>query len=342
MQPSVEDVVNMAKQPLLSDPATQEYFLDKVGGLLGGSSPCLVDLSKALVSYTDLLALEIPERTRYLPWLLERSTVMVYGPRGIGKTFLQLAVATSLTTGTPLWKWECPAPVGVLYIDGEMQLDELRFRTTDLMDPQPKAPLIFLTSQLVYERCGGKDLILTSEPMRQEVDKILVAHPEIRVVIFDNISCLFSGIDEDSKRGWEPINAWLIRLRHRGISSILVHHAGKSGQQRGTSGREDSLDTVIELTRPNGGDAREGCHFELTFKKSRSVTGEPVAPLDVRLDTINGRLQWIWQPLEVSTMDRARKEMAEGVQGTTELAEVLGITKGYASKIIKKLKKESA
>src|SRR5712692_9868516 len=118
MQPSVEEVVKLATQPLLSDTATQEYFLEKVGSVLGDSAPCPVDLSAALVSYTDLLALDLPERPRYLPWLLERSTVMVYGPRGIGKTFFQLALSVALTTGTSLWNWECPKPVGVLYVDG--------------------------------------------------------------------------------------------------------------------------------------------------------------------------------------------------------------------------------
>jgi putative DNA primase/helicase len=341
MQPSVDEVENLAKQPLLSDPATQEYFLEKVGSLLGEVAPRPVDLSKALVSYPDLLALEIPERPRYLPWLPERSTGMVYGPRGIGKTFFQLALSVALTTGKPLWNWDCPVPVGVLYVDGEMQLDELRTRTTALMNTPPVAPLVFLTSQLVYERCGGKDLVLTSDVMRQEVVKILDAQPEIRVVILDNISCLFSGMNEDSKQDWEPINSWLIRLRHRGLATLLVHHAGKGGQQRGTSGREDSLDTVIELAKPAGADARDGCHFELSFKKNRSTTEEVVAPLDVRLETVNERLQWAWKLLEISLLDRARQEVAEGVQGPTELADLLGITKRYASKLLRKLKQEA-
>lgn len=342
MQPNVEEAVNLAKQPLLSDPAMQEHFLKNVGPLLGDYAPCPVDLSKALVSYPDLLALELPKRHCYLPWLPEGGNVMVYGPRGVGKTFLQLALAVALTTGRDLWKWKCPAPVGVLYVDGEMQLDELRQRTTDLMDIPPVAPLEFLTSQLVYQRCGGKDLVLTSGAMRQEVVKILEVRPAIRVLILDNISCLFSGIREDSKQDWEPVNAWLIRLRHRGLATLLVHHAGKGGQQRGTSGREDSLDTVIQLAKPTGVDAREGCHFELSFEKNRSVTGEDVTPLDVKLETVNERLQWVWKPLEVSMQDRARRLVDEGVQGPTDLGEELGISKGYASKILKKLKAEAA
>jgi hypothetical protein len=178
--------------------------------------------------------------------------------------------------------------------------------------------------------------------MRQEVVKILDANPAIRVVILDNISCLFSGLNEDSKQDWEPANAWLIRLKHRVITTVLVYQAGKGGQQRGTSGREDSLDTVIQLTKPAGSDAREGCHFELSFTKCRSVTGEEVAPLDVKLQTVNERLQWAWNLLEVSMLDRAREEVAEGVQGPVELSEVLGISKGYASKLLKKLKQEES
>lgn len=298
------------------------------------------DLSLALVNYTALMALHIPERPRHLPWLPEGGNVMVFGPRGVGKTFLQLALAVSLTTGKDLLKWNVESPVGVLYLDGEMQLDELRERATALMDTPPVVPLEFLTSQLVYQRCGGKDLVLTSPVMRQQVVKILDARPDIRVLILDNISCLFSGINEDSKQDWEPINAWLIRLRHRGLATLLVHHSGKGGQQRGTSGREDSLDTVVQLKEPAGKDARDGCHFEMHFTKCRSVTGEAVAPLDVRLLKQGDRFTWQYQAVEISKQEQARQLMIEGVVAPSDLAEELNITRGYASKLLKKLKAE--
>ena len=38
--------------------------------------------------------------------------------------------------------------------------------------------------------------------------------------------------------------------RRRGMAVLLIHHAGKSGDQRGTSAREDIMDTVISLRRP--------------------------------------------------------------------------------------------
>ena len=340
MQPSLDNLEQLAKQPLMSDTVVQEHFLNGLGPILGEEGRRSLDLSQALVSYTDLLTMELPERPRYLPWLPAAGNVMVFGPRGVGKTFFQLALTASLASGTDLWGWKVEQPVGVLYIDGEMHMKELRDRLTSLMNVPPAAPLEFLTSQMVYERCGGRDLVLTAEVMRQEVSKILDAHPEIKVLILDNVSCLFSGLNEDSKQDWEPINAWLIRLRHRGLTTVLVHHAGKSGQQRGTSGREDSLDTVIQLSLPAGYDPREGCHFELHFTKCRSVQGDAVTSLDVHLQTINGKSQWGVKPVEVSKLDLARRLVMEGVSSPSDLAEELGVTKGYASKLLKKLKLE--
>src|SRR5262249_10281899 len=144
-------------------------------------------------------------------------------------------------------------------------------------------------------------------------------------------------LNEDKKQDWEPINAWLIKLRHRGLATILVHHAGKSGQQRGTSGREDSLDTVIHLDRPAGYEAMEGCHFELKFTKARSVKGEEVGPLDVRLLEEAGSLAWSFKPLETSKEDQVRKLLAEGIDSPTDIAEALGIHRSYAYRLKKRI-----
>src|SRR5262249_1387563 len=155
------------------------------------------------------------------------------------------------------------------------------------------------------------DLVLTAAAMREAIGRMLDAHPEIRVLILDNISCLFSGISEDRKEDWEPIAAWLVRLRHRGLSVVLVHHAGKTGQQRGTSGREDVLDPVIALDWPPDYNPKEGCHCHLRFTKARSVKGEEVTALDVRLqDTAEKGLTWQVARLEESRLEQVRGLLA--------------------------------
>jgi 5S rRNA maturation endonuclease (ribonuclease M5) len=87
--------------------------------------PTSKPLSASLVSFDELMQLQIPERKLYMDWLKERSIVMVYGPRGVGKTMQLLGLSISLATGKPFLKWAVHQSVGVLYVDGEMSLAEL-------------------------------------------------------------------------------------------------------------------------------------------------------------------------------------------------------------------------
>ena len=83
------------------------------------------------------MALELTERRKLMPWLVEGDLVMVYGPRGVGKSFFTLSLAISLSTGQPFLKWPVDKPVGVLLIDGEMALGELRESIVELL-PGPR------------------------------------------------------------------------------------------------------------------------------------------------------------------------------------------------------------
>lgn len=302
------------------------------------SHPSPESLKSAMVDCQTLLTMKLPTRATYLPWFAEGSTAMIYAPRGVGKTYVVLGLMASLVTGQPFLKWNVSMPAGVLLLDGEMPLDDLRTRWLSLLQQADlKAPALFLTSEIVYQKLE-RDLVLTSSSVRDEVSAILDEHPEIKVLVLDNTSCLFAGLDENSKQEWEPIVAWLIQLRHRKISTILIHHAGKGGDQRGTSGREDMLDIVIRLTQPAGHVASDGLHFELRFTKARSIKGDAVAPLDVKLIEKDGQLLWEYQALDESIAHRANLLFVEGVTSPTDLAEELGVTKGYASKLIKKIK----
>jgi hypothetical protein len=50
----------------------------------------------------------------------------------------------------------------------------------------------------------------------------------------DNISALCrTGVENDAE-SWALMNDWLIGMRRRGKTTVLVHHAGKSGKQRGS------------------------------------------------------------------------------------------------------------
>ena len=71
-------------------------------------------------------------------------------------------------------------------------------------------------------------------------------------LIIDNISTLFRSGIENEAESWQPVQDWALELRRRGKSVLFIHHAGKGGQQRSTSKREDILDAVITLKQPEG------------------------------------------------------------------------------------------
>jgi putative DNA primase/helicase len=81
-----------------------------------------------------------------------------------------------------------------------------------------------------------------------------------------------------------PIQDYLLRLRRRNISVLIVHHAGKGGQQRGTSRREDVLDTVICLRRPSDYEPTEGARFEVHLEKGRGMTGDQLKPFEAKFE----------------------------------------------------------
>jgi len=117
-------------------------------------------------------------------------------------------------------------------------------------------------------------------------------HPEYKVMILDNLASLTFGIDENIKEDYDPINQWLISLRFRGISVIMVHHAGKGGEQRGSSAREDNIDISIELSHPVNYKPEDSAAFNIEFKKARGVYGQGAEKFNIRLISEGDMIRW--------------------------------------------------
>jgi RecA/RadA recombinase len=291
-------------------------------------------LDACVIGFDELLKMDTPERAMLLPWLPEGGIVMVYGGRGIGKTFFTLSLAASASSGAPFLKWGEPSKtVGVLIVDGEMALSDLRSRLTALLIRKPIEPVMIISSEVAFAKTE-RDINLVDGAQRNDILSILDGNKEIRLVIIDNISCLFSGIRESSKDDWEQITPWLLAMRRRGVAVVLVHHAGKGGDQRGTSGREDLLDTVIKLD-PVNGSSNDGARFIVKFTKSRGAYGDDVKAFEASLDLDSNEL-WSWRQVEESNYERMLSLAGEGVSSVTDMAEELGITKGTVSKLKKK------
>lgn len=202
------------------------------------------------------------------PWLDEGIYTIITGKRGIGKTSFVYELMKVLTHGGNLGKWEVFDPVSVLYIDGEMRWkDNLdRIKTHRIRKDNPNLYI------RVSSEDDERDNIISNmgnQIFRDMIEKSCIDN-EIKVLILDNKSSLTPGIDENVKKDWDTINQWLLRLRGKGISVILITHQGWKGDNpRGTSSLEDNNDVSIKLNKTNDWKIENGVKFQLVFDKLR-------------------------------------------------------------------------
>ena len=76
------------------------------------------------------------------------------------------------------------------------------------------------------------------------------------------------------------MQGWLLKLRRLGKTVLLIHHSGRGENARGTSKREDVLDTVIQLKQPEDYDIEQGARFEVHLTKARGIHGDDAAGLN--------------------------------------------------------------
>jgi putative DNA primase/helicase len=126
-----------------------------------------------------------------------------------------------------------------------------------------------------------------------------------------------------------------LQLRRRGLAVLLIHHAGKSGQQRGTSKREDLLDVVIGLSRPADYDPKEGAKFVLEFSKARHLAGADAQSLELTLAGNETRAVWQCRTVEATTLDRVAMLANEGLT-QAEIALELDLNKSNVSRHMRK------
>jgi putative DNA primase/helicase len=120
--------------------------------------------------------------------------------------------------------------------------------------------------------------------------------------VLDNLSTLFANGSESASDAWGPMQNWLLKLRRRGVSVLFVHHTGTNGRQRGTSRREDVLDTVIALRRPENYSPDQGARFEVHFEKLRHRVGEFGQPFEASAEAVSsedGRSGIAWASREL-------------------------------------------
>jgi len=307
------------------------------GGKVRGKVEAHAESAKLqVIDLHDLLRMEIPPRDLILsPWLPTQSLSMIYSWRGVGKTYLALWLAYSVAATGRFLTWFADTPRSVLFIDGEMPLVALQNRLAKIIEAcEPEAApgtLRFITPDIQRD-AAMPDL---ADPKGQAAVDELADGAEL--IVIDNISALVRGNGrENEAESWVEVQEWALAKRAQGKSVLFIHHSGKAGAQRGTSKREDLLDTVIALRHPPDYSPEDGAVFEIHYEKARGLHGESVKPIEAKLaEDEHGLQAWTWVNLEESTYKRVVALAAVGLT-QKDIAAELGITKSSVSRAWKK------
>lgn len=282
---------------------------------------------------TQLGELGIPERKKLVgDWVCEADLSFVFARRGLGKTWFSLGLACAIASKSVFGPWKVHENLPVLYVDGEMPCETIDERIAGL---GASDSLSVLNHEALFHRAGA--VLNLTDPVSQEAIKRLCLEGGFKVLVLDNLSCLFSGIKENEADEWEKVLPWLLGLRRERIAVVIVAHSGRDGKSmRGTSRREDAAFSVIRLDDPaESGELKNGAKFLLRFTKDRNSRTEQSA------------MEWTFQTLPDATVSISCKQadgaevflqwVRDGLTQCKDIADEMGLSKGAVSKMAKKL-----
>ncbi len=288
------------------------------------------ELLESLLSSDALPALELRPRASFLgSWFREGDLGFVFGSRGLGKTWLVHGIARAIAEGNEIGPWKASGRVKVVYVDGEMPLDAIRDR--DMSLNRGSGDLSFLNHEQYFDKTG-KTLNLSNPDLQQAI-LALVVRQGVRVLVLDNLSCLFSGVKENDADDWEKILPWLLELRRRRVSVLMVHHSGRAGiDMRGTSRREDAAFWIIRLSEPSSLRSSDGARFVTHFTKNRQGSNDETQPLEWSFEsTKSGKVAITCR--RVSPLDEFKQWLRDGHRTASEIADAMGTSKSHVSKL---------
>jgi hypothetical protein len=261
------------------------------------------------LTVVEFLQLELPPRELILePWLPEKGLVMIYSWRGTGKTLLGMTSAYAIAIGTGFLGFKAPVPRRVLYIDGEMPARTMQERLAAIVQGFPEQP-----PSADYFRILCADITDGGLPDLATADGQTAIDAQVRdakVLFVDNCSTLIRSGKENEAESWLPVQGWALRHRQAGRSIVFLHHENKGGAQRGTSRREDVLDTVMKLKRPQDYKSDQGARFEVHYEKARGIYGEAAKSFEAQYRVHNSAA--VWSRTETSDAELARVVEALG------------------------------
>lgn len=291
-----------------------------------------IDFSEVVYREPEFDLLVIEEREPLVgDWFCESDLGFIFGRRGLGKSWLAAHLARALTSGTPFGPWPVHKKINVLYLDGEMAMEDYRERMQFLREGPANPALHHLSHQTVFDKF--QKAICLSDATQQKGLLEYCVNAQIKALVLDNLGCLFPNVSENDADAWrDMVEHWLLEFRRRKIAVILIAHSGRNVRtMRGTSKREDHAFWSIRLDVPTSKlEAEEGARFITRFDKNRNASVDPFT-YDWSFVTANERTIVTFK--EADSMLAVVDWVRDGLTSCSDIAEEMGVSKGYVSKL---------
>lgn len=183
---------------------------------------------------------------RHIP---ETSVGFLYADPGAGKTFLALDLALSIAAGRSDWHGDAIHATGrpVIYVASEGSFGMRNRILAWLKARECDAPAGFLILERTINFMSSDDVVKLMRTLRA------VAFGPPALIVVDTVSRALPGADENLQKDMTLfIRACDAVKEAFGCAVLGVHHAGKSGDMRGSTVLRGAGDFVFGLTRKEG------------------------------------------------------------------------------------------
>lgn len=248
----------------------------------------IVDGDYRGITLEELLKEKFPDPAYIIkPIFRDPSISFIYAEQGVGKSWIINSISIALTMKNPegitIGPWIVTQGCAVLYLDGEIPMPDfmrkISFQKKGMGPGDPDKPLT-IWSSIQFDSEDGKMINLAEVEWRDRITQFFVINTQYKMLILDNLTSLTVGLNENVKQKWSPINQWLLRLRGMGVSIIIIDHANREGNLRGTNSKIDNINNNIFIEHD------ENYHIDtvamiVQFKKGRDL--KPGEGADVKL-----------------------------------------------------------